>query len=232
MSAATPNPRMQEMRQGMALLNEQDSCKSLLKTGRQQLLAMRFAIDDLEGVLQSFAPGVERTLKLCIGVSELSAGRPWPTNFKKDYGHGIVKLQAEFIRLAVAGRTKSTVPGLIATLLAEVEANERLAAFLNLLDAYGSQGRFHSLNVLAGHDPEDAPLELWEEIMQGVIAEQPDLLEGLGLPAPAWDAAKLRIHTAVLESIDLWAELVTRCWITGVLGKEASSRPFYVPGHA
>src|SRR6478752_1733646 len=86
---------MLEGRRGMAFIRELDNTRSLLGTGVVQLFRDEWTADSLAPLLTCLSGGVERLLKLTMGLASEVKGEPWPTNFQKLYGHRLEELRPD-----------------------------------------------------------------------------------------------------------------------------------------
>ncbi|WHT21882.1 hypothetical protein N8J89_12715 [Crossiella sp. CA-258035] len=206
-----------------ALADEVDAAASLLRHGQNVLKAYRFAAHDADTVFVCLAGGVEKLLKLSAGMRSLHDTGRWPSRevMKDEWGHNIVELDRYVRALVGQHRCDSTVPGLIAELLATVDADPHIKKILSTLGAYAQGGRFYNLDHLASApQPHTSPRELWEELHRGLVNDHPELLNKLASPGTSKEA-RAALNDYIINSFAGWQELITRAWRTGVLGQEA-----------
>jgi hypothetical protein len=90
-----------------------------------------------------------------------------------------------------------------------------------MLSAWGLMVRFHRLDELAGSpQPGDSPQTMWEELESSVLSGEPSLLAQLGT-AERYEPARRRVNEVLAGSFQVWWELHTRAWMTGVIGRDA-----------
>jgi hypothetical protein len=181
----------------------------------------RFASRDAEAVFACLSGGVEKLLKLTMGVISLDEGQPWQSKATmRRAGHRIVDLD-DSVRALIAERVDhSSAPGLIRRLLEVTDGHTGIVQVLATLERYADSGRFHNLNVLAGSEqPDQSPKELWDELEMDIVEANPDMLEQLA--GPEHDHARTDMNALIASSLSLWCELVARAWITGSCGRVA-----------
>jgi len=218
--------------QSVALSHEIDAAGTLLRHGHAILAEYRFASRDAEAVFACLSGGVEKLLKLTVGVLALAEGAPWPQQATmKNAGHRITELD-ESVRTAIVQRTdRSTAPGLIASLLEWVRADPGHSQILATLERYATNGRFHNLDRLGGLQQRgESPQALWGELQAMVVDANPELLEQLA--GDERDDAQRTINRVITLSLGAWCELIVRSWSTGVCGDEAQRWAAQLdPGH-
>jgi hypothetical protein len=205
-----------------ALSREIDAAASLLRHGFAILAEYRFAARDAEPLFACLAGGVEKLLKLTVGVAALDDGDAWPSKatMKKRVGHKIVELDST-VRDMIAGRQeRSSAPGLIAQLLTLTDRHAGVVRVLATLERYAVDGRFYNLDLLGGDaQGNPSPHDLWHELEDAVIEANPEMLDQLA------DRNDREVRTATNEiiawSLGAWCELVRRSWVTGVFGELA-----------
>lgn len=207
--------------QRIALSDEIDATSTLFRHGFALLRGYEFASRDAEAVFVCLAGGVEKLLKLSIGLVALDDQRAWPAQATMRLaGHRISELDAS-VRESIARRTdRSTAPGSVADLLEVANANPGISQILQTMERYAVNGRFYNLDRLGGRDqPEDSPRTLWEELHEMVIEANPELLEQLaGDERPV---ARRTINTIVAHALGQWCELLQQAWSSGAFGGEA-----------
>jgi hypothetical protein len=161
-------------------------------------------------------------LKTSLGLAALDAGEPWPDkNQMRRWGHNLLLLNDEAVPVYECQVARSTAPGFIQQLLEQCRDDATLHLLLGLLSSWGTQGRFHRLDELAGTSQSgESPQAMWEALESRVLASKPTLLEQLGEPH-GYDAARSHLNTLIGESFRNWWQLHTRAWMTGVIGADA-----------
>jgi hypothetical protein len=122
--------------------------------------------------LTTLSIGVEKFLKLAIGLSELQDEKPWPSKHRmqKEFGHGIAFMDA-LVRSKIRLRmTEQEWGGYVEGHLSKVENDPVLPFLLRALDSYGRSGRFYNLDTLAeDKSPFDSPVGEWDKLQNVVI---------------------------------------------------------------
>jgi hypothetical protein len=208
-----------------ALSKELDAAASLLAHGVRILQIDGYSVLDAPAVLACLATGVEKLLKLTIGMVAIEETGIWPnqTKMKVDYRHAILNLDRD-ARAALTKRIdESTAPGYIHELLDSVNNDAVLALVLQTLDNYARKGRFYNLDMIAdAPQPGPSPSELWHDgVETKILLADMSLLEQIADPKK-YPAGRLKLNRKIVASIEGWWELYYRAWITGVLGSWAT----------
>jgi hypothetical protein len=211
-----------DMRKLKALSEEVDAAAALLNHGFRILTGYRFAVHDADPLFVCLAGGVEKLLKLTLGLHGLEINNRWPSAREMQaVGHAITELE-ERVRLVIRDRISlSTAPGYIRMLLDDVTADRYIDFALKTLERYAVRGRFYNLDYLGDRpQPEASPRELWEELHQELLAARPELLAKIASPTE-WEEGRREINALIGDSMRLWCELIARSWMTGVVGQQA-----------
>lgn len=205
----------------VVLSREVDATSTLFRHGFAILEEYEFASHDAEAVFVCLAGGAEKLLKLTVGLFSLEAGEPWPSKATmKTAGHRITELDRTVRALIAEHIGRSSVPGYMTELLENVNANVGVSQILLTFERYAVFGRFWNLDFLGGRtQPEEPPLDLWEELHSIVFAANPDLLEESA--RGDYVAARRATNRILALTLGSWCELVYRAWRTGVCGAEA-----------
>lgn len=212
-----------ERARSRALSDEVDAASTLLRHGLSILTAYRYATRDADAVFVCLAGGMEKLLKLTIGLSELDTTLSWPSKqvMQGKYGHNIVGLDQEVRRLVYNGQQRSTAPGYIAELLSAAADDSHLDIILRACGRYAIRGRFYNLDMLADSpQPEPSPAQMWDELHHELLERRPDLLSKIA-SSDSWEAGRIEINQLIVAAMKKWCELVVGAWKTGVIGQQA-----------
>lgn len=167
-----PSPQIPQLddSQYWAFLAEIRSSQNLLGYGSKVLREARFIETTLDPIMTMLSIGVEKLLKLNMGVARVARDEPWPTKAEmRVHGHGILRLYETVLEEATPGVQSSTpyVRGLFEAVLEDPV----LPPLLAVLDRYGSYGRFYNLDRL-GDSPQagDSPTEMWAAAENATLA--------------------------------------------------------------
>jgi hypothetical protein len=204
-----------------ALSREIDAASSLLRHGFRILADYTFAPRDAEPVFACLSGGVEKLLKLTVGLASLDTGDAWPSKATmRNAGHKIVALDAAVRDLIIAEQSRSSAPGLIAELLALTDTHSGLSRVLATLERYAIDGRFCHLDLLGGQaQGNPSPHELWSELEIDIVNTSPAMLDQLVRGQD--QMVRKKTNKILARSLGVWCELLLRSWVTGVVGKLA-----------
>lgn|GEM_PF-1598452 len=163
--------------QGFALIFEMDSARYLLRHGDDVLRTTKYIDLTIDAILTTLSIGVEKLLKLALGLGEVADGKGWPDKrtMQKGFGHGTLEMDA---KLRARLREGIELKPYARTILAEVDADPVWPALLAALDAYGQSGRFYNLDTLAMSPQQfENPRHLWDAIEQIALANDPKLAQ-------------------------------------------------------
>jgi hypothetical protein len=104
--------------------------------------------------------------------------------------------------------------------IARVESNPWIDQLLKILSDYGSAGRFHYLDRLAGKDidHESAPSERWIGLESAVLKDA-DYSEDI-------DELARKMRERVDDAFRDWWTMYSRAWLQGVFGEDAKGHGF------
>lgn len=206
-----------------ALIGEMTSTRNLLGYGVRTLRGARFLETTRDPIMTMLSIGVEKLLKLTIGVISLDESGAWPSKkVMMDFGHGIEELFVTVMH-AIARRTNGST-AYVAGLIEEVESDPVLRPLLAALDRYGKSGRFYNLDMLADSPQvEPDPSRLWDAAEQAALNDSTIIdLQRVATERvtdnDAWDAfyAAVQGHTA--DSIERLWQMISRIGINHALG--------------
>ncbi|MFD6133971.1 hypothetical protein [Isoptericola sp. NPDC060257] len=221
----TPKPDPLTQQQGFALLFEQESARQLLAHGVHTLQGALYFSKVRDAVLTTLSIGVEKMLKVALGLRALDNAGTWPTKdeMRESWGHKIDAMDAE---LRSYLRTWAAAEGTnyVGTLIAAVDDDPVWPILARTLDAYGRSGRFYYLDTLGSQPQEwESPSSMWDEAERACIEHHPDLRAGerevVGTgPIDAFDAYLRDVHVRLADSVVGWWHMVVRAGMHGALG--------------
>ncbi|MFB7888735.1 hypothetical protein ACFCZ3_11905 [Cellulosimicrobium cellulans] len=210
--------------QSFALLFEQESARQLLAHGVHTLRSTTYFSPVQDAVFTTLSIGVEKFLKIAIGLLRIAEGKPWPTKsvMRNDYGHGIVEmfpLVWEPLEKWADESGKDYVLGL----LHGVSTDATLAGLFSALDAYGRSGRFYHLDTLAAAPQQIVrPEDTWSEAENKLVEADPELREmrarGHSGSPEDFELFLRALRARLADSIVDWWFALTRAGENGGLG--------------
>lgn len=216
--------------QELAWLQAQDEARQLLAAGVHTLRESRFMDPVRESVLSTWAMGAEKLLKVALGLHSVSHGKDWPSKKEmQTYRHQIEKLDAELMRHIdewMEGTPRSDYLEAVVSTVKNDPAWPKLRAALGL---YGDQGRFRSLDALAGSSStQTSPYEAWEDAVQLAWRASPRMAswwpkDWATMSPTEFDQLSLDLHAAVADSVVNWWFMITRLARHGFLGERGKA---------
>lgn len=208
------------MRESMVLLaldSETTNFKSLIRSGTQLLRAYR-SDEDLAGLLTCYALGAEKLTKLSIGLGTQSEGKPWPSKADmRQMGHDVVSLDKKARVILKSNIHRAPSPNHVHDQEQKVTENPVIQQLLAVLGDYGSFGRFHDLDQLAGSPQSTtSPRYQWQDITR-LVPIPDETYENFNGINPWVEAIKIAIENAMLD----WCHLYTNSWAQGIFGETA-----------
>lgn len=211
-----------DQRQGVALVIEAQAAQSLLRDATTLIRRIKVAIDDQHSVLAVASIGVEKLLKLSIGLRHLRDGQAWPsvTEFKL-LGHGVLdmdKLVRDGLRTEAA---RSVYPHALLQHLDVLDSDETWPQLLQALDRYGREGRFHFLNWVADAQPtKDAPQGIWQDMESAIAIRDPHILAQWA-DIQNHESARTATNELIAAALSTWRSAIYQGWMQGALGTRA-----------
>lgn len=206
----------------LALDAECNNAVGLARTGLKLLGEMRYSEHDLPAVFSCLALGSEKLLKLTYGVSQQAQGRGWPTVPElKKFGHSVWQLDTAGRSVVLRSAHLATHQPVVHGWISRVEDNPWIDQFLKILSDFGTAGRFHYLDRLAGNDvnPDSSPSAQWVQLETAVLKDA-DYVKG------DLDALTKEMRDRVDTAFRDWWTMYSRAWIHGVFGHEAKGHGF------
>lgn len=210
--------------QAFAFIGEITSARNLLGYGLKALRDGAFFETTRDPIFTMLSIGVEKHLKLVLGVISVDQVGRWPTKAEMTgYGHGIASMW-DHVMDEVCHRTAAKSPYL-RELVAGVDTDPVLRPLLEVLDRYGRSGRFYNLDVL-GHNPqrELAPEALFDAVEQAAMVDtevnaaftvaMADVSE-----QAAWDTFYATLRARIARSLAAGWEMLSRVGMHGVFGE-------------
>ncbi|KQQ19990.1 hypothetical protein ASF48_13930 [Rathayibacter sp. Leaf299] len=224
-------------RQAIALIEEMDSAKHLLAYGERTVRSAAFADTTRDPILTMLSIGVEKLLKVAVGLVALDESGAWPTQtvMKREFGHGVVKLDGllrEKLRAGI-GDKSSYAQGWFA----KVETDPVWPILLDALDAYGRSGRFYNLDLLADEPQSwDSPSAQWTLVENCAIDASPELQAlrdaGFAGDMAAFNRLTRGTNTAIADSLHRWWEAIAVLGRHGLMGEHNKAFGFEVHPNA
>ena len=209
--------------QAFALLFEAHAARQLLGTGCHLLIADHGIDGKFDALATVWSIGVEKLLKVALGLAALSAGEAWPDG--KSFGHNIVHMDGQLRAHLSDWEARSPQSTWLTGLLRAVHSDPVWPAVLTVLDAYARSGRFAYLDRLAQvTEPPQPPRPLWDKVEAAVLSTRPDLHATVyatpPVPVPQFNAALVEVNTTIAQSLARWWLTVTRVGTFGAYGAQ------------
>lgn len=212
------------------ILPEIYAAQSALATGDRLLRADVPLERDLSGILAVYSIGVERLLKLALGMCEIALGHPWPTmnSTRNGWGHAIAsmdeRLREKLRALIDSGEFEHA--DMLRSWLCTLEHDLIWHAVVVTLEAYADKGRYHHLDTVAGGTVASPnPTQLWDDVEKAAIAMRPALAAQYAgvLNGDPWEPFELALTTEVANSILRWEAIITAAGMHGVYGADGKT---------
>jgi len=214
--------------QGMLLIRESDSAKHLIAYGVRALRTAAFQDSTRDPVLTMLSIGVEKVLKLSLGLVHLTDSRTWPSKAVFiAYRHNIVEMDRTLRERIRARASLATRPSYVAGLLDAVDHDPIWPKAATAMNAYGSRGRFYWLDALSGSPQlDDTPAGYWENVFSTARDASPELTALFHQAFKSNEAHveyMLRLNHAAADSIEQWWAMVAMAGTQGVFGERGES---------
>lgn len=211
--------------QKSALLFEAHAARQLLGHGCHLLAGSHGIEGKFDALATSWSIGVEKMLKVTLGLAALSRGERWPNG--KAFGHNLVQMNDRLLAHLDQWQRGAPPSPWLAGLLARVRGDAIWPALLNVLDAYARSGRFVYLDRLAEVSaPPVEPRPLWDEVEMVTLTAHPELkalLYGADQlpPVAEFNAGLLEMNRAITRSLTSWWFTVTRAGTFNAYGPQS-----------
>lgn len=209
--------------QTFALLFEAHAARQLLGTGCHLLIADHGIDGKFDALATMWSIGVEKLLKVTLGLAALSAGEAWPDG--KAFGHNVVKMDVRLRAHLDDWEARAPQSPWLTGLLRAVRADPVWPTLLTVLDTYARSGRFAYLDRLAQVTklPQE-PRPLWDRVEAAALATRPDLQGKVyatpPVPVPQFNAALIDLNTTIAQSLARWWFTVTRVGAFNAYGEQ------------
>lgn len=200
--------------QAFDFINEMTSARNLLAYGIKSLRDAPFIETTLDPILSLLSIGVEKHLKLILGVIGIDDTGGWPP-FNAMKGHDIVAMY-DRVMIAIRARTidKSQF---VQDQVAGVDADPVVPALMAVLDRYAREGRFYNLDRLAERtQKDDPPWSYWSKVE--LIALTDPAVQGRHTVAmadisnqDAWNEFHAALQGRVADALERFWTMV--CWV-------------------
>ncbi|WP_378145896.1 hypothetical protein ACFJGV_00130 [Cnuibacter sp. UC19_7] len=214
--------------QGLNLIQESDSAKHLLAYGIRAIRTAAFIETTRDPIMTMLSIGVEKMLKLGLGLSHLASNRVWlPVSvLKNDYRHNLIKMEAllrEEIRDNVG---RATHRYFVDEALAAVDSDPVWAPLVAALNRYGQEGRFYYLDALAENPQrEESPQAFWDAAERVALESEPEInayFQRMMTDLSLSDEFYRRLNARIADSLQRYWDLVAMAGVQGVFGDRGS----------
>ncbi|MDO8122551.1 hypothetical protein Q6346_14665 [Isoptericola sp. b490] len=202
----------------------------LLAYGLRALRRSLYFDNACDPVLAMLSIGVEKLVKISLGLIHLDDHGQWPSRdtFRNDYGHDIQGTEQELRAQLHARAGWATWRQHFDPLLTHVDADSLWPLIVAALDRYAKQGRYYYLDAVAGaKQPDESPAHYWERVDAAAVdtsATLSQLREAAGRPDPrAQDALNQGLNNATADSIGQWWRMNAMAGKQRVLGEASKT---------
>lgn len=216
----------------MHLIQESDSAKHLLAYGIRALRTAAFIETTRDPIMTMLSIGVEKMLKLGLGLLNVEENRVWlPARvLKYDYRHDLITMEA-LLREAIRNNVgRATHRSYVDQALAAVDADPVWPHLVSALNRYGQEGRFYYLDALAENPQrEESPQTFWDAAERVALENEPELnhlfhqmLEDFSLTGEFYR----KLNERMADSLQRFWDLETMAAVQGVLGDRGKAWGF------
>ena len=217
------------MAQGFNFLRESDSAKHLLAYGIRALRTAAFIETTRDPILTMLSIGVEKMLKLGLGLRHVEDHRVWlPARvLKNEYRHDLAKMES-LLREAIRGNvTHATNRSYVDKALVAIDADPVWLPLVSALNRYGQEGRFYYLDALAENPQrEESPQTFWDVAERIALENEPELnaqfhemMNDISLSNEFYR----RLNERMADSLQRFWDLVAMAAVQGVLGERGKA---------
>lgn len=206
----------------LALIYETTSIQNLLRDGLQSLESLRFVDTGVDAVFTLLSIGVEKLMKVTLGLVSLRDTATWSTvEEMRRHGHNLEGTDTTVRTMLRANTVRATYPAYVAGLLDQVETDQYWPRLLRALHQYGKSGRFHYLDLLAnGHPGEwESPVTYLKSLEGTILDDNPRIL--VGLASANWPQSRRELNAIIAKSVYQWWGMIYAFWIQGAIGPRA-----------
>lgn len=221
-----PNPYDDDLSQlqNFHFIQESDSAKHLLAYGVRALRTAAYIETTRDPIMTMLSIGVEKMLKLGLGVNHVSENRMWlPASvLKNEYRHNIVMMEGllrDAIRVNIG---RATHRYWVDEAIAAVENDPVWPSLVAALNRYGQEGRFYYLDALAeSPQRQESPQVFWDAAERVALDSEPELnalFHRMIADHSLSDEFYRRLNERMADSLQRYWDLVAMAGIQGVLG--------------
>lgn len=210
--------------QGLQLIQESDSAKHLLAYGLRALRTAAFIETTRDPIMTMVSIGVEKMLKLGLGLNHLAATRCWLplVVLKNEYRHDLLKMEG-LLRDAIRQNIgRATHPYYVCVALEAVDSDPVWPSLVTALNRYGREGRFYFLDALADNPQrEESPQSFWDATERVALENEVELNElfhRMISDDSLSDEFSRRLNERIAGSLQRFWDLVAMAGVQGVLG--------------
>ena len=213
--------------QAFALIFETTSTRNLLGYGLWALRNARFWETTRDPILTMLSIGVEKMLKMSLGLAHVAERGEWPplTTFRDTWRHNIGNMQDDLMQTIRSRLPEATHPAYVESQLVEVENDPVLPLLMAALSRYGQSGRFYHLDELAlspqaGEDPRHMWSEAENVALRLDAAMKARFEAASSNPDPeVFDAFVHELEARLAASIERWWDVVALAGKHGIFGE-------------
>lgn len=211
--------------QKSALLFEAHAARQLLGHGCHLLTGSHGIDGKFDALATSWSIGVEKTLKVTLGLAALSRGEKWPNG--QTFGHNLVHMNGRLLEHLNQWQRDASQSQWLTGLLAGVRDDPIWPPLLVVLDTYARSGRFVYLDRLAEViEPPDEPRPLWHDVEMAALTVRPDLKQLLYgsdplAPVAEFNAGLLEMNCTITRSLTSWWFTITRVGLFNAYGPQS-----------
>ena len=212
--------------QSIALLNEAQSAQNLLRDAVDAIVNLRHPVVHGDTVFTLGSIGVEKLMKIVLGLVYLRDDGAWPTvTTMKGWGHGVLEMDTLLTSTLDSNLNSATHRPYVESLLQAHELDQQWLLLAAVFNRYGLSGRFYYLDHLANGRPGEwvAPVEFWNRLERSITDAHPDILAMVvGSPDDAEQGYAMLSRVSAI-SLDNWWFLIHRAAIQGCFGERGKT---------
>ena len=186
------------------------AANDLMRSGRQ-LLRDSDDLEEFNSITVLLSNGVEKLLRLALGLAHLKEGRGWPTHLR-GYGHRLTEMNASLLKKAA--NSAEITPELLQR-IGLVRTDSVWAGLLQVISDFASEGRFYYQDQLAKRtqERETDPMSGWVDVL-GIATDAAGLERDMHPDLP-------RLRDEIEAALMRWWTLLADLAKAGALGERA-----------
>ncbi|MGO4679122.1 hypothetical protein [Microbacterium sp. 2MCAF23] len=210
--------------QGLQFIQESDSAKHLLAYGIRALRTAAFIETTRDPIMTMLSIGVEKMLKLGLGLNHLAATRGWLplAVLRNDYRHNLIKMEGLLREATHLNVGRAMHPHYVNEALSAVDNDPVWLSLVAALNRYGQEGRFYFLDALADNPQrEESPQVFWDAAERVALENEPelnDLFQRMISDYSLSDEFYRKLNERMADSLQRYWDLVAIAGVQGVLG--------------